>query len=795
MTVCYQTVTEDLKISYMHMILVPQYRQWADCGGLQVRIHFGRIGIGAVALTTISIMAANVQAARAETNDLGTVEITSNKETKVDKTTAIGSKADPGSAPALAPSQGNLLASEPGSVVSDKVIKDVIAPSGNYLNVVQYTPGAYSTTPNGSGDSKGGWRGFADGQYNVTFDGIPFGDANDPSHHTGAYFPAPFIGSIMVDRGPGKADQVGYAPFGGTLSMFSPEVKDTLSGTISQSVGNYNTFNTFATINSGILNPSGTKFTVSYSHQNTDGTLAYGRDNATFGSLKLVQPLNDFTMTAYSTYGQQYYNQVGNITAAQLAAFGKNFGSLSGDSRLGNFYGYNNSLKQTDLEYIDLKGSEFGWDLENKVYTYAYNYPMLQNNGNDLTCIGFPCAGNKQFTVGGVKVPAATDITGYIKVNNYRGYGDIATASREISAGMLSGVFKTGIWFEQVDNHREQQYNDYTTGRTYSSLGVPLASAYKLKLDSHITNFQPFVQYEWKPTAQLSITPGVKFESFERRHVADVNQTTLLPANIDKTYTGLMPFLDVRYRVTPEVTVYGQASQGFLAPPVAAYYVTNFAANSVQPQRSDNYQTGVIFKNNTFTVDADIYWINASHYSFSYTDPATMLTSYRDGGSATFKGIEAEGTYTIVKNLALYAAGSVSSAKYATGLAINNAPNYTATLGTIYDDGTYFGSVMNKFVGDQYGAAGQTLVGGVTSQLNKVAAYNSTDIVAGYRTDAVKTFSAFKTLELKAGVNNLFNNRSTIDIGGTPNSLTNNSNLTYAFQPSRTWYVQLKADF
>ena len=46
-------------------------------------------------------------------------------------------------------------------------------------------------------------RGFGDGEYNVTYDGIPFADTNDPTHHTTAYFPASTIGAAEVDRGPG----------------------------------------------------------------------------------------------------------------------------------------------------------------------------------------------------------------------------------------------------------------------------------------------------------------------------------------------------------------------------------------------------------------------------------------------------------------------------------------------------------------------------------------------------------------------------------------------------------------
>jgi len=108
---------------------------------------------------------------------------------------AVGSKAPPGSAPALAPSQAPLDSFEPTSIVSDKILRDVVIPSGDYNDAVKYTPGFYSSNPNGPlGDTKGGWRGFQDGQYNITFDGIPFGDENDPTHHSAAYFPAAFLG-------------------------------------------------------------------------------------------------------------------------------------------------------------------------------------------------------------------------------------------------------------------------------------------------------------------------------------------------------------------------------------------------------------------------------------------------------------------------------------------------------------------------------------------------------------------------------------------------------------------------
>ena len=66
---------------------------------------------------------------------------------------------------------------------------------------------------NGPGLSDGGvkntMRGMPDGSFGMTYDGIPFGDTNGPSHHSESYFPASTIGSIAVDRGPGNAGQYG----------------------------------------------------------------------------------------------------------------------------------------------------------------------------------------------------------------------------------------------------------------------------------------------------------------------------------------------------------------------------------------------------------------------------------------------------------------------------------------------------------------------------------------------------------------------------------------------------------
>src|SRR5262245_56702425 len=91
------------------------------------------------------------------------------------------------------------------------------------------------------GDSKTFFRGFQDGDYTMTFDGIPFNDTNTPTHHSWAFFPGQFIGQTVFDRSPGSASTIGPGNFGGSINMMSHQLRtqQNVRGTVS-----YGSFNT-----------------------------------------------------------------------------------------------------------------------------------------------------------------------------------------------------------------------------------------------------------------------------------------------------------------------------------------------------------------------------------------------------------------------------------------------------------------------------------------------------------------------------------------------------------------------
>src|SRR6202789_1976606 len=141
-------------------------------------------------------------------------------------TVVVSGAADKDSAITQAPTMAPLNVTQPTSVLSQYYIENNIAPSANYDDIVKIAPSVYSVSPNGPGLSENqvlSIRGFSDGFYNVTFDGIPWGDSNDFTHHSTSYFMAQNIGSVVVDRGPGNAATLGDATFGGTVAVMSDD--------------------------------------------------------------------------------------------------------------------------------------------------------------------------------------------------------------------------------------------------------------------------------------------------------------------------------------------------------------------------------------------------------------------------------------------------------------------------------------------------------------------------------------------------------------------------------------------
>ena len=712
------------------------------------------------------------------------------------------------SAASVAPSQTPREAIEPQSIVTQRFIDDFIPVSGDYSQTIKFTPSFSFSAPNGAGGSESKsqvLRGFADGQYNVTIDGIPFGDSNDFTHHTTSFFPAGVLGTVTVDRGPGQASTIGYATFGGSVALHSRLLAERMSGLAEVGFGSNGDKVGRIEAQTGSLNSSGTRFLVDYLIHATDGALQYAGLTTQQAVFKFEQPLgSDWDVGVFASYNHTGYENWSGITPNQLALYGKDFGALNNNPKSILYRGYNVKTKDTDFEYIQLKGELASIKIENKLYTFSYG--NTEHNGDNQTDLGLvPSVPTPGFgTPAGPK--GNLDVRGNVTFNGYRDYGDIFDASRAFAAGVASGTLTAGVWYEHQDNRRYLQNVDWTLGGIPSvapgadpvgffgknALGQTGTGSFSYNLYSYVDTTQPFVQYEWTPTDTLKITPGFKHIDFSRYQVGPVNQTSLLPINYKAEYAASLGYLSANWKILPTTSVYAEIAQGFLAPNANLLYTPIVTRNTFAPQKTLNYQAGAVYSSARAVLSFDAYYIDFNNFITTAIDFTTTpnQTYSINGGGVVYKGLEAEATVVVGRGFSLFVGGSLNSAKTkgsnqraGEDLWVAGAPDFTAAAGPIYDSATLYGSLLTKVVGSRYFGAnrinlaqvnGQAVptaaaqivdpVTGISYNSNRLGPYSTTDLTIGYRFAMLRP--AVKHLRVEFQMLNVLDSRRATDTNG-----------------------------
>jgi iron complex outermembrane receptor protein len=642
-----------------------------------------------------------------------------------------------------APSQGSLSSRMPESVVSDAYIRNYTAPQSDYAQIVSMTPGSYTVASNGPGlgDTKVSFRAFSDKQLTIMFDGIPFNDTNDPSHHSWVFFPAPFTGGAQFDRSPGTAASIGPATFGGTIGLQSRILSRQPAVTGSLSYGSFNTQLYDVDYNSGQLGSSGkTSFIVDAHHMASDGYQTYNsqRRDAFMGKVRYnaASWLQLSGFTSVIDVFSHTPNQKGP-TRGQVAQFGDNF-LMTNDPASPLYYGYNFYHVPTDFEYFGARGDlGHGWTYDDKVYTYRY-YNHQQFNG--LTT---------------VNATSATD-----KLNSYRKYGNLLPITQVSSRGAL----RTGLWSELANSNRYQTPSD---PRTWVDAALP---NFHETFDT--TTLQPYVEYQMKVVGNLSITPGVKLSYYKLdfRQFADNGKTVgnlggapFVDHNV--TYHSWQPAFDAHYLLRNNWSVYAQYATGSSIPPTNVFDVKNAAVLATpKPIETTAYQTGTTWKSRRFTVDADFYDIRFDNDYASQTDPITGEPVYYFTGTQKTKGIEAESNIAVWQGVSVYLNGTAGTAKYSSNnLWAAGVPSDTESIGLTYANRNWNAGLFSKRVGRTYNDNGSV------NQASPNDPFNMTNVFVNY---TLGNQGRFDRTKLKLSLNNLFDSHAITSY--TPGSKTTN---------------------
>jgi iron complex outermembrane receptor protein len=394
-------------------------------------------------------------------------------------------------ASAIAPTQADLNSLGTHSTITRDFIEENSSPLAEFTRIATIAPSVSNTgAVNGPGLSEQTLiiRGMAKDFTNLTFDGIPEADTNDPSYHSTSFFPELLVGGVDVVRGPGFAHQMGYATFGGSENVSSLAPSQTPALDLAYSYGNWNTQIGSVRYQTGRQSWLGNgTLMLTYQDLGSNGYLGGNGIWSRNYSFKYERAFGEKTLLdVFGTWNDQAFNAADagpGATLYEINVFGPNY-SLNTNPRSGECACFNYQIKTTDLGYIRLR-SELGWGLhvDNRVYTFRYDNETTAADtvgltGAMVTAGTLPSQGTITCAAGSAACTAPlvggslaanglvynpTNIGGYLKRNKYIAVGDILDVTKSFGASDQNFI-RGGIWLEHSSTDRHQYSVDFTTG-------------------------------------------------------------------------------------------------------------------------------------------------------------------------------------------------------------------------------------------------------------------------------------------------------------------------------------------
>jgi iron complex outermembrane receptor protein len=715
----------------------------------------------------------------------------------------------------LAPVKSLLDAGSARTEITSTYVSEYTSPVTDFADIIQAAPGTVSYTTNGigNGQAKIFFRGFVDDDYTMSWDGVPFNDSNDPSHHSWAYVPAAAIGYVDFDRSPGTASDIGPSNFGGSIHFFSPRLSDDAHLHTEVTYGSWNTFQILGDINSGSFWHNKAHFWINGDYQSSDGyqTNSPKQDVAVTAKFDLkFSDRTNLTVIGTNIIVDAFTNN--DPTRRQLFHHGDNYlydaNQMNPDGTYNAQYYHFSSYHVPSFFDIISFNHDFGksWKLDTKSYTYGYsNHQHYQNaTDNDLVTDSVLTQTIEE-KVGGDDQPAGPNYdkkpTGVDKLNQYARGGEIAT----LSYATNWGVFRTGSWYEFTNTLRYQIYTDPITW-------VDSPYIKNNKFHEHFLTYavQPFAEFQLVAIPRWTITVGIK-DAFYRMNltqypdgkvVGNLGCASLLTASCSTTsqhaqdYNSILPSFEANYRINNTWSVYGQYGRGSIAPFSNVFDTTGAqVAVTPPPTIASTYQGGTVVKLNRFAFDADAYHIHFTNTYSTYTPssgPDEGFAFYYANPDSNTNGFEAEGNYAITNSLSFNANGTFGIAKYEAAAAkaavtdsngniitpavaatpaawVAATPHDTESLGLTYQkNGIDFG-IFGKRIGSRWDDIGSD---------HQVVPYDPFWISNLFVNYNVHNHSIFDGSKIKLSLNNIFDSHDVVLIGAANDGTTLTSPYT-----------------
>ena len=655
-----------------------------------------------------------------------------------------------------------LQSGRPQSVLTAQAIQLLATPVSDFGTLSNLLPSFVSSAPNGNGfDAAKGMslRGFPDGQFNITLDGIPFADPDGFGHHSTSIVPATSISQVLTDRSPGSGSTLGYSTIGGTVNITSLALEDRAINAGYAGYGSFSTRLIGARLGSSRPQADGQAgWLVNAQHMQTAGAMSHADGRRDDLLIKAEARFGTLQFTAMFTYDDYHFKNPPSVSTSQIAQFGPDFGFTETPGSP-TYNSYAQTDRSADFGYLRFQGEVGNWAgspiaFNETVYTFAYRNRGLSLKG-DLTASP---VGN------GFGVPA-TDIAGRLSENRYRTVGNIAQL--EHTQGSL--VLRGGLWLEHSRQKNQRNALDFSSGLPYN-INKAANSPTLFEYDSTLDTVQPFLEGAWQLTPALSLRSGLRYQSVRRSFDAAVVPNALpgTGGKVTRQVNVSLPSVEGNLELTPQTHAYAQWAKGALTPNQSFFYTANPSlGNQAQPQTAQALQAGVMHAQGMVNLSAHAYLIDLKNYVSTIASGGN--TQYVNNGRVRYQGIETEGNvqwgsgFSSFANASLmrarYRDSGITSAAQQAGDSIPLVPRYTGVLGLLYHSGPYSGSLTGKFVGTEF----QGKNGSADGANFRVDAYHYSSLTIARSLD---DWLGLEHASISLQVTNLENRRSITDTAG-----------------------------
>jgi len=369
-----------------------------------------------------------------------------------------------------------------------------------------------------------------------------------------------------------------------------------------------------------------------------------------------------------------------------------------------------------------------------------------------------------------------------VNLDQYRNYGLESRIITDYTIGKMKNTFSGGIRLYTGTTTRQADGKG-TTGAGYD---VTVSGNYPRDIEFNSKNAAAFAENIFRITDKLLIIPGVRYEWLEGSSSGRNGYTSggaeIILQNITRSRSFLLAGVGTEFHVTKATEVYANISQAYRpiqfanlqAPPT-----TDVVDPDLKDAKGYNIDLGYRGKvKNFLQFDVSGFYLQYDNRVGTVTVSGTP--SYRlitNVGSSTSKGFEGYAEFNPIRafgkskhaDLIVFVSYGYTDAKYSgdhkdantKGKKVENAPTNIIRAGIT---GGYKGFLLTaqiSSVGETFSDANNTVAASANGNTGLIPSYTVTDLTATYK------FS--KGLNLKAGINNLFNERYfTRRAGGYP---------------------------